>query len=191
MALNAEQLFLDALGREPTPDELQDIRLNLWMLTRAGFAVDDPSNAPLIAPWAWMWARLPRPDQPHSAPAAPSPPVTEHSQAVIETIEALPREIPTNLDPGALAAAIAERLPPLIVQHRIDGSTLTRTLRESFTLIWVWLAAFAIGLAGVLGWHSGALHEQAALAPKIVQQTTPSRHPSRAIEPPARARHHH
>jgi len=189
VALNAEQIFLDALGREPTPDELQDIRLNLWMLTRAGFAVDDPSNAPLIAPWAWMWARLPRPDQPRAAPAAPSPAATEDSQAVIETIEAIPRDIPAKLDPSTLAAAIAERFPPLIVQHRIDGSALTRTLRESFTLLWVWLAAFAIGLAGALGWHYGALHERAALAPKIVQQTAPSRHRPRVIEAPARARH--
>jgi len=186
VALNAEQIFLDALGREPTADELQDIRLNLWMLTRAGFAVDDPSNAPLIAPWAWMWARLPRPDPPRAAPAAPSPAATEPPQAVTETIA---QEVPAKLDPGALAAAIAERFPPLIVQHRIDGSALTRTLRESFTLLWVWLAAFAIGLAGVLGWHYGALHERAALAPRIVQQTAPSRHRPRVIEAPARARH--
>lgn len=191
VALNAEQIFLDALGREPTPDELQDIRLNLWMLTRAGFAVDDPTNAPLIAPWAWMWARLPRHGQIQAAPAVPSPEVTERWQKGIETIEAIRREIPAKLDPGALAAAIAERFPPLVVQHRIDGSALTRTLRESFTLIWVWLAAFAIGLAGVLGWHYGALHERAALAPRIVQQTAPSRHRPGVIEAPARSHARH
>ena len=189
MALNAEQIFLDALGREPTADELQDIRLNLWMLTRAGFAVDDPSNAPLIAPWAWMWARLPRPSQAQAAPSAPSPAVTEHSQTGVDTIEAIAQEIPAKLDPSALAAAVAERMPPLIVQHRIDSNVLTRTLRESFTLIWVWLAAFAIGLAGGLGWHYGTLHERVALAPRIVQQTAPSEHLPRVIKAPARARH--
>jgi hypothetical protein len=189
MALNAEQIFLDALGREPTADELQDIRLNLWMLTRAGFAVDDPSNAPLIAPWAWMWARLPRPCQPQAAPSAPRPEVTETSQSGIQTIEAVLREIPAKLDLGALAAAITERMPPLIVRHRIDGSALTRTLRESFTLVWVWIATFAIGLSGVLGWHYGALHERSTLAPQIARQIQLSHHTSRVNQTPARPRH--
>ena len=65
--MNAEQIFVDALGREPTADELRDIRLMVWMLTRAGFAVEDPSNAPFIAPWAWIWARLPQPLDSHAA----------------------------------------------------------------------------------------------------------------------------
>jgi hypothetical protein len=176
VALNAEQIFLDALGREPTAEELQDIRLNLWMLTRAGFAVDDPSNAPFIAPWAWMWARLPRPSAPQTGPSAPRP-------------EVALREIPAKLDPGALAAAITERMPSLIVRHRIDGGALTTMLRESFTLVWVWIATFAIGLAGVPGWHYGALHERSTLAQQIARQMPPPHHPSRVNQAPARPRH--
>ena len=189
MALNAEQIFIDALAREPTADELQNIRLNLWMLTRAGFAVDDPSNAPFIAPWAWMWARLPRPSEPRTAPATPSAEVAERIQKGTEAIEAILREILAKLDPGALAAAITERMPPLIVRHRIDGGALVRMLRESFTLVWVWIATFAIGLAGVFGWHYGALQERSTLTQQIARQTQPPHRPSRVSQTPARPRH--
>lgn len=182
MALNAEQIFIDALGREPTADELQDIRLNLWMLTRAGFAVEDPSNAPLITPWAWMWARLPRPTETRAALAAVSHEIAERSQKGIETLEAIARDIPAKFDHGALATAIAERMPPLIVRNRIDASVFTAALRESFTLIWVSLAAFCIGLAGVLGWHFGALHAQTPLAPRVVRHAGLPHHSQQAIE---------
>lgn len=171
MALNAEQIFIDALAREPTADELQDIRLNLWMLTRAGFAVEDPSNAPLITPWAWMWARLPRPNETRAALVAVSEEIAERSQKGIEMLEAIARGIPAKFDYGALATAIAERIPPLVVRNRIDASVFTSALRESFTLLWILLAAFCIGLAGILGWHLGVQHARTSLAPHMVQHT--------------------
>ena len=188
MALNAEQIFIDALGREPTADELQDIRLNLWMLTRAGFAVEDPSNAPLITPWAWMWARLPRPSDTRAALAAVSEEIAERSQRGIEALEASVRDIPAKFDYGALATAISERMPPLIVRNRIDASAFTAALRESFTLLWILLAAFCIGLAGVLGWHCGVLHARPSLAPRTVQHAGLPRHSQRAIERRVRPR---
>lgn len=184
MALNAEQIFIDALGREPTADELQDIRLNLWMLTRAGFAVEDPSNAPLITPWAWMWARLPRPTETRVALAAVSQEIAERSQKGIETLEAIVREIPAKFDHDALAMSIAQRMPPFIVRNRIDASVFTTALRESFALIWISLATCCIGLAGVLGWHFGALHARTPLAPRMAQHVGLPRHPQRAIERP-------
>ena len=184
MAVNAEQLFIDALGREPTADELQDIRLNLWMLTRAGFAVEDPSNAPLITPWAWMWARLPRPTEIRAALTAASQEIAERSQKGIEMLEAIARDFPAKFDHGALATAIAQRMQPLIVRNRIDASVFASALRESFTLIWVSLAAFCIGLAALLGWHFGAVHAQTPLAPRVAQHAGLPHHPQRAIERP-------
>jgi hypothetical protein len=188
VALNAEQIFIDALGREPTGDELQEIRLTLWMLTRAGFAVDDPSNAPLMAPWAWMWARLPRPTETRAALAAVSQEIAERSRKGIETIEAITREIPAKIDHSALATALAERMPPLVVRNRIDASVFATALRESFALIWIWFGAFCIGLAGVLGWHFGAQHAQARLTPRMAQHAEPLRRPREMIERPTRAR---
>ena len=180
-------MFIDALGREPTADEFQDIRLNLWMLTRAGFAVDDPSKAPLIAPWAWIWARLPRVAQVRAVPA-PTAEVAEPTQEAREASECTPLETPANIDHDALASAIAERMPPLVMQHRIDGGTITAAVRDSFTLIWVWLAAFGMGLAGVLGWHYGALHERTA-ATRSAQQAELPHHSAPVIQAPTRARH--
>lgn len=181
MATSAEQLFVDALGREPTRDEAQDIRLNLWMLTRAGFAVDDPSNAPLIAPWAWMWARLPRPTDARAALAAVSQEIAERCQTGLQAIQALVGELP-KLDHGALAAGIAQRMPPLVVHHRLDGAVFKAALRESLSLLWVWLATVCIGLAGFLGWHYSAVHERAVLASSFAQQTQTLRRQQQIIE---------
>lgn len=185
MALNAEQMFLDALGREPSPEEIQDIRLNLWMLTHAGFAVDDPSNAPLIAPWAWMWARLPR-QNPSITSADLAPEIVDYAPTGLDPTPVVDR--PAAIEVSALADAVALRLPPLVVQHRIDGSVFLTALRESFTLLWVGVAAFAIGLALVLGWHFGARHVQATLAPTPKQSVIAPRH-SPPTKIPARADH--
>lgn len=135
--MNGEQMFIDALGREPTADEQQDIRLNLWMLTRAGFVIDDPSNAPLIAPWAWMWARLPRPTDTHSALIAFSQEIAEQSQKGIEGIETIARELPAKIDHRAIAAGIAQAMPSFVVQSCLDGSVFKTALRDSLSLIWI------------------------------------------------------
>jgi len=161
-------MFIDALARAPTADELHEIRNNLRMLERAGFAVEDPSNAPLIAPWAWLWARLPRPGG--AALPTASREIAEPNQKGIAGIQALARELPAKIDTPALAAAIAKAMPPLVVQNRIDASVFKTALRDSFSLIWVALAAACVGVAGFLGWHFSALHEHAVLLPRIAQQ---------------------
>lgn len=168
--MNAEQIFVDALGREPTADEVRDIRLMVWMLTRAGFAVEDPSNAPFIVPWAWIWARLPQPADSHAVLTAAGQAIAAHGQQGIEKIEAIARDLPAKIDHRAIAAGIAQFMPPFVVHNRIDASVFRAALRESLSLIWVSLAAACIGLAGYTGWHYSELHERAALAPLMAQQ---------------------
>ncbi|HVB78318.1 MAG TPA: hypothetical protein VNE82_00025 [Candidatus Binataceae bacterium] len=168
--MNAEQIFVDALAREPTADELRDIRLMVWMLTRAGFAVEDPSNAPFIVPWAWIWARLPHPADSHAALTAAGQTIAAHSQQGIERLEAVARELPAKIDHRAIAAGIAQSMPPFVVHNRIDAGVFRAALRESLSLIWVSLAAACIALAGYAGWHYSALHERAAQAPLMAQQ---------------------
>jgi hypothetical protein len=182
VAMNGEQMFIDALGREPTADEQQDIRLNLWMLTRAGFAVEDPSNAPLIAPWAWIWARLPRPADARAALIAASQEITERNQKGIETIEAVAKELPAKIDHRAIAMGVAQAMPPFVVQNRIDGSVFTTALRDSLSLIWIWLAAVCVGMAGFIGWHCSALHERTALASMMAQQADQLRRQQQVID---------
>ena len=92
-------MFRGMLGREPTEEELQDIRLNLRMLERAGFAVDDPSNAPFIAPWAWMWARLPREE----------PPKVDQEALAAAMVKAMPPFIVQNrIDASVFKAALRD-----------------------------------------------------------------------------------
>ena len=120
--MHAEQIFVDALGREPTADELRDIQLMVWMLTRAGFAVEDPSNAPFIVPWAWIWARLPQPADSHAVLTAAGQTIAAHAQQGIERLEAVARELPAKIDHRAIAAGIAQAMPPFVVHNRIDAS---------------------------------------------------------------------
>lgn len=54
---NSQQIFIDVLGRLPTEDEQKEIRSLLGILQRAGFQVDDPSNAAHVTLFAWGWAR--------------------------------------------------------------------------------------------------------------------------------------
>ena len=168
--MNAEQIFVDALGREPTPDEVRDIQLMVWMLTRAGFAVEDASNAPFIVPWAWIWARLPRPADSQAALTAAGHTIAAHAQQGIEKIEAIARELPAKIDHRAIAAGIAQSMPPFVVHNRIDAAVFKTVLRESLSLIWVSLGAACIGLAGYAGWYYSALHERAEQAPLMAQQ---------------------
>lgn len=168
--MHAEQIFVDALGREPTADELRDIQLMVWMLTRAGFAVEDPSNTPFIVPWAWIWARLPRPADSHAALTAAGRTIAAHSQQGIERLEAVVRDLPAKIDHRAIAAGIAQSMPPFVVHYRIDAAVFKTALRESLSLIWVALAAACIGLAGYAGWHYSGLHERADQAPLMAQQ---------------------
>ena len=50
---NSEQIFIDAVGALPTEDQWKDIRSLLGILSKAGFEVDDPSNAPHVTLFAW------------------------------------------------------------------------------------------------------------------------------------------
>ncbi|MBW4049732.1 MAG: hypothetical protein HIU89_17990, partial [Proteobacteria bacterium] len=54
---NSEQIFIDVLGRSPTEPEWKEIHALLGTATRAGFAIDDESNAMHVALLAWGWAR--------------------------------------------------------------------------------------------------------------------------------------
>jgi hypothetical protein len=53
---NSEQIFIDVLGRVPTEDQWKEIHALLGTATRAGFAIDDASNAMHVTMLAWGWA---------------------------------------------------------------------------------------------------------------------------------------
>jgi len=62
----AKNLFLEAAGstlqtgvHHYTDAQIREAEGIIGMLERAGFVVNDPASAPLIAPFAFTWARLP------------------------------------------------------------------------------------------------------------------------------------
>jgi hypothetical protein len=79
-------------------------------------------------------------------------------------------------------------MPSLILRNRIDAGVFTTALRDSFALVRLWLAAFCIGLAGVLGWHYGAQHTPVPLAPMVTQHAELPHHPQQAIGGPLHPR---
>lgn len=162
-------MFLDALGRAATPDELKDIQLNVWMLEHAGFAVEDTSNAPFIAPWAWMWARDLR--ERNSRTESETRAIVERTEQRIIAVESTLREFLAKLDPGAFALSIAKAMPPLVLEHQIDSGFLASTLRDSLSLLWVWLAALCIGCSGYLGWTLGAQYERGRLEARVAEES--------------------
>lgn len=193
MPLNCEQMFLDALGREPTADELRDIKVNLWMLSRAGLDIEAPESAALVAPWAWIWARLPRPRQAPGSAAVPTDAAGsqaeahESSHAVPTCNLRAPAPAPATIDHEVLASALAAHMPPLIVEHRIGGRTIASALRDSFTMLWIALGAFAVGVTGAAGWHYGAQHQRSTCALSGARLAEPSHRAERSPRPTAHA----
>lgn len=141
-------MFLDALGRAATADELKDIQDNARMLEHAGFAVEDASNAPFIAPWAWMWAREVREKNSR----------TEVQQRIMAAESTLGDFI-AKLEPRTFALSIAKAMPPIVLSHQIDSGFLKAALRDSLSFLWIWLATFCIAGSGYLGWRLGARHD--------------------------------
>ena len=156
--------------REPSAEEFKDIRLNVWMLAHAGFAVEDASNAPFIAPWAWMWARGLKPNEGQTRVAAETGAVVQGINERITGVESTLKEFLAKIDPAVLATGVANAMPPLMLEHRVGPGFLQTALRDSFSLLWVWIATVCIGTSGFVGWTFGARHERSRLETVLAQE---------------------
>ncbi len=63
---NGEMVLLETLGSEPTEARRADVSFLLDLMSRAGYLVDDPSNAPMLALFGMVWSRLPLAAQHHA-----------------------------------------------------------------------------------------------------------------------------
>ncbi|WP_079415625.1 hypothetical protein [Thiomonas intermedia] len=152
---NSEQIFIDAMGGLPTEDQWKDIRSLLGILSKAGFEVDDPSNAPHVTLFAWGWARSTGRADVLAAVRA----------AVLESAGGqAPRAQPADLGP-VLDALTALRTAPV----RIDLSVLREALRESITTI----SLLTGGLLLAFAFWAGMLWGQHEMRPLLAakQQT--------------------
>ena len=152
---NSEQIFMDVLGgRSPSPSEQKQIDQLLAILTRAGFVVDDPSNAAHVTLLAWGWAReTGRGDvlaALHSHNRAIEEKLGGFQQAVEQRMDALfldlknsPQPAP-SLDAHSVAAAIASAMPQPVTSIKIDTSILKDAILESVSKLWLIMAGVGL-----------------------------------------------
>ncbi|CUA96405.1 hypothetical protein [Thiomonas bhubaneswarensis] len=152
---NSEQIFIDAIGALPTEDQWKDIRSLLGILSKAGFEVDDPSNAPHVTLFAWGWARS----------TGRADVLAAVKAAVLESAGSqAPSTLPADFGP-VLEALTALRAAPV----RIDLGVLRDALRESISTIWL----LAGGLLLAFAFWAGMLCGQREMLPLLAakQQT--------------------
>ena len=169
---NSEQIFIDVLGRRPTEPEWKEIHALLGTATRAGFAIDDESNAMHVALLAWGWARgIGRADvlallrgslldvdtalddlRKDMGEAIKS--LHDSLNAIVERTSTQPvTESAPQINPEELAAALGPFLhaPAQVTQHYDVGDSVKDALHKTFK--WTWVAgAVAIGLFVSVFW---------------------------------------
>ncbi len=169
---NSEQIFIDVLGRSPTEAEWKEIHALLGTATRAGFAIDDESNAMHVALLAWGWARgIGRADvlallrgsllDVDTALGEVRKDLSEAVKSLQESVNTLAERTSTQpttaaapqINPEELAAALGSFLhaPAQVTQHYDVGDSVKDALHKTFK--WTWVAgAIAIGLFVSVFW---------------------------------------
>ena len=169
---NSEQIFIDVLGRSPTEPEWKEIHALLGTATRAGFAIDDESNAMHVALLAWGWARgIGRADvlallrgsllDVDTALGEVRKDLSEAVKSLQESVNTLAERTSTQpttaaapqINPEELAAALGSFLhaPAQVTQHYDVGDSVKDALHKTFK--WTWVAgAIAIGLFVSVFW---------------------------------------
>jgi hypothetical protein len=164
---NSEQIFIDAMGGLPTEDQWKDIRSLLGILSKAGFEVDDASNAPHVTLFAWGWARSTGRADVLAAVRA----------AVLESVQAAAAptvDFGTVLaELGALRKAQAQPVPV-----KVDLGVLREALRESISTLWLVAGGLLLAIAFWSGMLWGQHELQPVLAAKqqVIDQLTAQRH---------------
>ncbi len=169
---NSEQIFIDVLGRSPTEPEWKEIHALLGTATRAGFAIDDESNAMHVALLAWGWARgIGRTDvlallrgrllDVDTTLGDVRKDMGEAIKGLQDALKALVERTSTPpatasvlpVNPEELAAALGPFLhaPAQLTQHYDVGDSVKDALHKAFK--WTWVAgAIAIGLFVSVFW---------------------------------------
>jgi hypothetical protein len=175
---NSEQVFMDVLGRLPAEDEWKEIRSLLGILQRAGFSVDDPSNAPHVTLFAWGWARsTPRADVLAAVKAA----VMELGTADMASVDLTPvisglrglqeaaaRPVSVTVDEGVVRAAVRE--------------AVTSALRESISLTSMTILGLVIVVALFVGswWGKHQLVATVQMQQQMIQKLRAPDHAPRS-----------
>ncbi|BAP88352.1 putative uncharacterized protein [Burkholderiales bacterium GJ-E10] len=168
---NAEQIFIDVLTRVPGEDEWVEIRSVLQVMGRAGFAVEDPSNAAHVALFAWGWARSTgRAD----ALAAIRAAVAE-SAVRAPAVDLAPVRADLEVLRKTLEKPENQKEP---VSVKVDLSVLRGALRDSFSMAWLIAAGALLALAfwGGTSWEEYRLAPAFAAQQQTIDRLTVSQH---------------
>ena len=154
---NAEQIFMDVLGgRSPSPSEQLQIDALLAILTRAGFVVNEPSNAAHVTLLAWGWARETGRNDVLTALHNNNLVLDARFDAIHQEFKKLQglhdlvgklndRPLPV-LDTQAVATALLQAMPAPTVADKIDTSILKGALTESVSKLWLIVAGAGLAL---------------------------------------------
>ena len=163
---NSEQVFMDVLGYIPSEAEWKEIKSLLGTLQRAGFAVDDPSNAPHVTLFAWGWARsTPRSDVLAAVRAA----VMESGKAEVPPVDLAPvlQELRALRD--AAARPVSVKVDDAAVKNAV-----AQALREPISL--TSMAILGVVIAGSLfvgsWWGKHQLDATVQLQQQMIQKLT-------------------
>jgi len=163
---NSEQVFMDVLGYIPSEAERKEIKSLLGTLQRAGFAVDDPTNAPHVTLFAWGWARsTPRADVLAAVRAA----VMESGKAEVPPVDLAPvlQELRALRD--AAARPVSVKVDDAAVKNAV-----AQALREPISL--TSMAILGVVIAGSLfvgsWWGKHQLDATVQLQQQMIQKLT-------------------
>ena len=164
---NSEQIFMDVLGgRSPSPSEQKQIDVLLAILQRAGFVVDDPSNAAHVTLLAWGWARETGRGDVLTVLHNNNQTIDARIAMVHQAIEKQLRELkdrpqPTvSLDTKSIATAIIQSMPPPTAKISIDTSILKDAVMESISKLWLVMAGIGLVVCfwGGFEWAQHQMH---------------------------------
>lgn len=177
---NVDQIFIDVLGgRSPSPAEQAEIDHLLTIVQRAGFVVNDPSNAAHITMLAWGWAR----ETIHSdvlAALHTSRKEMDDRISVIrediaqwQSIGDMVRELSDRLQPApaaaidmdAIATTIRQSMPQLAASVKLDMGMVKNAIMDSVSKLWLIVA----GIGLTVSFWGGMEWQQHQLSPMIGQ----------------------
>ncbi|CUA96942.1 hypothetical protein [Thiomonas bhubaneswarensis] len=157
---------MEALGSLPTENEWKEIRSLLGILQRAGFEVDDPTNAPHVTLFAWGWARsTPRADVLAAVKAA----VLESGRGDAVQVDLNPILQGLRALQDASARPVAVKVDDSVVK-----SAVSEALREPISL--ASMAVLGVVIAGSLfigsWWGKRQLEPTVQMQQQMIQKLT-------------------
>lgn len=189
---NSEQIFMDGAGHLPSKEEWEEIHTLLGIMQKAGFAVDDPTNAPHVTQFAWNWAHsTKRSDVTAAVKAAALESGKAGAQAVEAVLAAVRSLQEVKPQPADLAPVLQElralkdaaaRPVAVKVDDGMVKDAVTLALREPISLVSMAVLGVVIAVSLFVGSWLGKrqLEPTVQLQQQMIQKLTASNESGRS-----------